>query len=719
MADVALWASMLQLPAELWVGAGWSNGVEGPDRSADGAICGWPREAGPPHGEGGLFSQKPGKTVDDTQSCLADLTLGKSRPVVVKDGSGFPFLTVALQHVAEHKGAGPAACVDDERGPVFVRAGEIHGAQSRPVEQPEAEKPDVRARAELADIHCEKKLWELRLKPFECPPEQTPLIRCHDFSGVRDAIHHHAILAELGVHRAQRNAAGPAFGHPAKDRLQTAWAFEFHRTHSTTSEPVFRPTRNPKDAGRGTRGLRLRPFFLAGFPPDGVPFPERAIGLAHNAVGRSLGRMSAPVDASASSPRKIPLFVRILIGLLLGVALGYLFQWGKGTGWASNGIAVCKNFADIVLRALRLLATPLIFLAVLMALVQSPVSGRTAGRLLWFVMTNTLVAIVVGLTVANIMKPGAGAQLTSDAHLAAEKKPFDVWHDLFDKMIPKSVVEPFLTNEVIPIIVLAVGLGIALRQLRSRSGKFAAQCATLESWLDLGFQLTMVALHWIFALIPFAVFAVVAKTVGKEGVRPLLAMGHFVLAVLVALGIQAVFYLIRLRAGSWVSPRDFLRGSADALTMAFSTASSAATLPLTFEAAEKRLKVREENASLGVMVGGTFNHDGTALYEAMAALFISQAIGQHLALGEQVVVVLMSVVASVGAAGIPEAGLVTMMAVFTAVKLPVEYIPLLLPLDWFLDRCRTAMNVMGDLTVTCLLDGKTPEVRPEPQSQAG
>ena len=110
---------------------------------------------------------------------------------------------------------------------------------------------------------------------------------------------------------------------------------------------------------------------------------------------------------------------------------------------------------------------------------------------------------------------------------------------------------------------------------------------------------------------------------------------------------------------------------------------------------------------MGIMVGGTFNHDGTALYEAMAALFVGQALGQHLGLGHQVVVVFMSIIASVGAAGIPEAGLVTMLAVFSAVHLPTEYIPLLLPLDWFLDRCRTAINVMGDMSVACLLDGKT------------
>src|SRR5262249_11185657 len=156
-----------------------------------------------------------------------------------------------------------------------------------------------------------------------------------------------------------------------------------------------------------------------------------------------------------------------------------------------------------------------------------------------------------------------------------------------------------------------------------------------------------------------------------------------------------------------VRPIDFLRGASDALAMAFSTASSAATLPVTFECMVKKIGVREENASMGIMVGGTFNHDGTALYEAMAALFISQYIGQHLGFNEQLQVVIMAVFASVGAAGIPEAGLVTMVAVFKAVGLPPDMIPLLLTVDWFLDRCRTAINVMGDMSVTCILDGKT------------
>jgi DAACS family dicarboxylate/amino acid:cation (Na+ or H+) symporter len=180
----------------------------------------------------------------------------------------------------------------------------------------------------------------------------------------------------------------------------------------------------------------------------------------------------------------------------------------------------------------------------------------------------------------------------------------------------------------------------------------------------------------------------------------------FVAAVLLALALQACYYLVRVRLGSWVRPGKFLSGGSEALLTAFSTASSAATLPVTYNCMTQKIGVSEEAAGLGVMVGGAFNHDGTALYEAMSALFISQILGRHLGLGEQITVVFMAILASVGAAGIPEAGTVTMLAVFNAVKLPVEYIPMLLVVDWFLDRCRTAVNVMGDMSVTCLLDGK-------------
>ena len=147
----------------------------------------------------------------------------------------------------------------------------------------------------------------------------------------------------------------------------------------------------------------------------------------------------------------------------------------------------------------------------------------------------------------------------------------------------------------------------------------------------------------------------------------------------------------------------------DALVMAFSTASSTATMPVTYACLREKVGLREQSASLGALVGANFNNDGTALYEAMAAMFIAQMTGHDLTFGQQLLVVLTAIAASVGAAGIPEAGTVTMTLVFNAVGLRSEYIPVLLTVDWFLDRCRTAINIMGDVNVSCLLDGHTRE----------
>jgi hypothetical protein len=218
-------------------------------------------------------------------------------------------------------------------------------------------------------------------------------------------------------------------------------------------------------------------------------------------------------------------------------------------------------------------------------------------------------------------------------------------------------------------------------------------------------------LHWIIAAVPVAVFCKVAYVVGTQGFAPFKALAWFIVAVLIALTLQGMYYLVRVWLASWVPPLKLIAGTKDALAMAFSTASSTVTMPVTYACLREKVGLREESASLGALVGSNFNNDGTALYEAMAALFIAQMTGTELSLAQQAMVVLTSVVASVGAAGIPEAGLVTMTLVFPRCNLPTSYIALLLPVDWFLDRCRTAINVMGDMNVSCILDGNTPEAR--------
>ncbi|HEX6275172.1 MAG TPA: dicarboxylate/amino acid:cation symporter [Polyangiaceae bacterium] len=403
------------------------------------------------------------------------------------------------------------------------------------------------------------------------------------------------------------------------------------------------------------------------------------------------GGEPAPDGARASGPfafwTRLPLYARILVGLLLGVVAGLaLGPAAKPLDWP----------ARIVLRVLGALAPVLILVAVVRAIMTADVRGSTALRMAGLLVLNTVTAILVGLGVAGSIRPGAGAHL--DRPKAAPAVQGDVFTQLLDN-VPDSLVRPLVENKVIGVVLIAVAFGVAARSLKGSERR------TAEDLVSLGFSCVLVVLGWIIALVPLAVFGKVASIVGVSGFRPFVALGWFVVSVLVALAIQATYYLLRIRLGSWVRPLELVRATRDALVMAFSTASSTVTMPVTY-ARLRAFGLRDRSASLGALVGSNFNNDGTALYEAMAALFVAQMLGVELSLVDQLLVVVTSVIASVGAAGIPEAGLVTMTLVFSAVKLPTEYIALLLTVDWFLDRCRTTINVMGDMNVACLLDGR-------------
>lgn len=388
--------------------------------------------------------------------------------------------------------------------------------------------------------------------------------------------------------------------------------------------------------------------------------------------------------------QRTPLYLRILAALAIGVATGLLL------GARAQPLEIPSK---LILRLLGALAPPLILLAVIHALMTAQALGHLGGRLVRLLLTNTLVAILIGLLVANIIQPGRWSTLKVPAPQTAERRGNLL--DLILENVPKSLLGP-LTDEgkVIGVIFVAVAFGIALRGMRDR------RISTVEDLVKVCFDALVVVLHWIIEVIPLAVFGIVASIVGTKGFRDFAALGAFVVAVLIALLLQAAYYLVRVRLRSWVQPRALLRDTRDALVMAFSTGSSTATMPVTYSCLRDRVGLREQSASMGSLVGANFNNDGTALYEAMSALFVSQMLGQQLSLGQQLLVVVTSIVASVGAAGIPEAGLVTMTMVFNAVGLPVEAIPMLLTVDWFLDRCRTAINVLGDINVSCLLDGK-------------
>lgn len=404
--------------------------------------------------------------------------------------------------------------------------------------------------------------------------------------------------------------------------------------------------------------------------------------------------------------QRIPLTLQIVIALVFAVSLGILMGAGKPN---PENVTLINNLAipaDLVLKALRALATPLILLAVLHTFLTTNIPGTAGRRLTVLLLTNTTVAILIGLLVANVLRPGTWGRLVAPSGSTAVVGTVDSWA-LVQDAVPSAILKPLVDNNVIQLIIIALSFAIVLRALKSEQvaqGKTAYQ--PIEQVIGTLFEAVIRILNWVIALVPLAVFGIVAKTIALQGFAPFRSLGAFILAVLVALFLQACYYLTRVQIGSWVNPLRFLAGGADAFLTAFSTSSSTVTMPITFEVLQKKIGLRESSASLGALVGANFNNDGTALYEAMSALFIAQVIGQHLNLGQQLVVVLTSIFASVGAAGIPNAGLVTMTLVFTSVGLPTQYIALLITVDWFLDRCRTAINVMGDMTVSALIDGK-------------
>jgi Na+/H+-dicarboxylate symporter len=396
--------------------------------------------------------------------------------------------------------------------------------------------------------------------------------------------------------------------------------------------------------------------------------------------------------------RKTPLYVRIVGAMVLGVGLGLLL------GAQAGPLAIPSK---LVLRLLGALAPALVLFAIIQALINAQLEKGKANRLVRLLALNTLVAISVGLLVANLVKPGMWTKALAPAARAgadhAKGQP-DLLGQFLEN-VPKSLLGPLTDDgKVIGVIFLGLAFGLALRKSAHRP------IGSVKDAVDVALDALVAILHFVIEFVPLAVLGLVASIVGVQGFAPFGALGAFIVAVLLALLLHTGYYLARIRFGSWVRPLHLLRNTRDALLMAFSTGSSTVTMPLTYERLIKGVGLREESASLGALVGANFNNDGTALYEAMAALFVSQllasqGLGTELTFDQQLLVVVTSVVASVGAAGIPEAGLVTMTLVFHAVDLPVEYIALLLPVDWFLDRCRTVINVLGDMNVSCMLDG--------------
>jgi Na+/H+-dicarboxylate symporter len=413
--------------------------------------------------------------------------------------------------------------------------------------------------------------------------------------------------------------------------------------------------------------------------------------------------------------RRVPLWLQVLIGVVVGAVVGAVFRdrpWLFGYANADLG-----PLGLLVVRLLKALATPLVFVAIVDSFLKTSLSARSGARLLLICALNVSVAMALGLALLDTFQPGTrwagrledlGLLVGAGGPARAPAATLDPLQNLAG-FVPESVVEPFAKNLVISIVLLAILTGATLRELRDRAtAELAPAMTTVAHLVDVGGQLLTAMLLKVANLMPYAVAFIVADVVGKAGLAVFGALWIFLAAMLAGLLIHAlVYYPLLAFAAGGVTPWRFLRGGLDAVVTAVSCNSSLATMPVTLRCLQG-LGVRESSARLSVCVGTNFNNDGIMLYEAMATLFLCQAMGLDLSFGEQLTVVLASIMAGVGIAGIPEAGLIILPLVLGAAGLSeaavAVAIPLIVPVDWIIARVRSGVNVLADMVVAVVLD---------------
>ncbi len=423
---------------------------------------------------------------------------------------------------------------------------------------------------------------------------------------------------------------------------------------------------------------------------------------------RDDGTIGAVADEPESRPGGLPLYVWVIAAVAVAIPVGLYF------GERAEGLNLLPK---LIIRALNALAAPLVVLAILSAIVTNDIRGRQGARMMVYYLINTLVAMGFALLLANLIRPGLGAELVDLAN-PPPPLPKKTVTDLLVELIPVSIGDAFARNNLAQLVLLTLALGIGLAKIRNeqRARGETAYLAVVDL-LTVGFELLMRVLLWVVALVPLAVFGVIASSVGqKEGLRVFQSLLWLIVVVLAGLACQVTWYLVQLMVFGRISPWRFLRAASDVMASTFSTSSTAATMPITLGALTKKLGVSRESSQLAACVGTNFNNDGTALYQATAVLFMAQALGFSLNWTDQMLIVLTTLVASIGAGGIPSGSFVTLPLIFAAVGLPADKIPVLLTIDWFLDRCRTTSNVLGDMTVAVLLDRTAEHPSPSPSA---
>ncbi len=386
--------------------------------------------------------------------------------------------------------------------------------------------------------------------------------------------------------------------------------------------------------------------------------------------------------------RKIQLHWQILIALILSILFGIFF---------TEQVEYVTWMGEVFLRALRMIIVPLIFSSIVSGVTgigSAKNLGRMSAKTFGYYLTTSFFAIMTGLFMVNLLKPGEGA----DLGLSGVIEGLDVGAETFGQtlinIIPVNIIEAMATGDMLSIIFFAILFGFFTTKVNPSFRRPIEK--TFNAIFEVMMQLTM----FVIRFTPLGIFGIVSGLVAEhsDNLIPVISsMGVYMIAVISALIIHAAITLpILVRFIGRSNPLKHLRCMSVPLLTAFSTSSSNATLPLTLKAVEHNSGVSNETTGFVLPLGATINMDGTALYECVAALFIAQAYGIELTVLQQGIVVITALLASIGAAGIPMAGLVIITIILTAVGLPLEGVGLILAVDRILDMFRTTVNVWSD-----------------------
>ena len=396
--------------------------------------------------------------------------------------------------------------------------------------------------------------------------------------------------------------------------------------------------------------------------------------------------------------------------IFMGLALGLLF--GIFAGEATN---IFYPVGQLFIRLIKMIVIPLVFASVFVgtaSLGDPKKLGRIGGKTISFYLISTAFAIIIGLTTANIIKPGSNipesvkAELHANYQSQAQIKIEAVSEktntiDLLLDIVPTNPFKAFAEGKMLQIIFFAIFAGIVIHYIAEERRKMII--TFFEGVTDLSIELV----HLIMKLAPYGVFALIAYVIAQFGSEVILTLISYFLTTIIALLIHVfIFNSAVIKFFTQIKLADFWKGIYPAILIAFSTSSSSATLPVTMECAEENLKVKPHIASFVLPLGSTINMDGTAIFQGVSAVFIATLYGIDLTLGNQLTILLTATLASIGTAGAPQVGIIMLTLVLQSIGIPLEGIALILGVERFLDMARTTVNITSDLSCASFVNEK-------------